>query len=232
MPGTTSETGHLTKMTLTAYRNNNFTEKDPDAGVYETMFNPASLAVKLRVDREESQPPGSTSSEMRFKMIKPQDYVFEFVIDGVKPVNGVKKVVPDEVQQLLNVVYTYKSDEHKPNYVMIRFGSVLLKCVLKTIDITYNLFTPNGNPLRAKVNCVFTSCIDQELSELINNKNSPDLTHKRVAKDGDRLVSMAFGIYRSNDYYLDVARKNGMNNFREVKAGTVVFFPPLKKLNS
>ncbi len=224
-----SETGHLTKLTLTAYKNNNFTQKDPDAGEYATMFNPASISVKLQIDREEKQANGSTSSEMQFKMIKPQDYTIEFVIDGVKPVNGEKKEVPAEVQKLLKVVYTYKSDQHKPNYVMVRFGSVLLKCVLKTVDITYNLFSPNAKPLRAIVICIFTSCIDQELSELINSKNSPDLTHKRIVKDGDKLISMANNIYRNNDYYMDVARKNKLNNFRKMESGTEVFFPPLKK---
>jgi hypothetical protein len=231
MPDSVTETGQLTKLTLTAYKNNSFTEKDPDAGEYTAMFNPSSISVKLQIDREESQANGSTSSEMRFKMIKPQDYTIEFMIDGVKPVNGLKKEVPEEVQKLLKVVYTYKSDEHKPNYVMVRFGSVLLKCVLKTIDITYNLFSPNGKPIRAKVNGVFSSCIDQELSELINNKNSPDLTHRRVVKEGDKLISMANKIYKNNDYYFDVARKNGLNNFRKLNSGTEVFFPPLKKTN-
>ncbi len=225
------ETGQLTKLVLTAYKNNNFTEKDTDAGEYTTMFNPSSISVKLQIDRDDSQANGSTSSEMRFKMIKPQDYSIDFIIDGIKPVNGGKKEVPDEVQKLLKVVYTYKSDEHRPNYVMVRFGSVLLKCVLKTINITYNLFSPNAKPLRAKVSCIFTSCIDQELSELINSKNSPDLTHKRIVREGDKLISMANKIYRNNDYYIDVARKNGLNNFRKQEAGTEIFFPPLKKSN-
>ena len=183
-----SASGQLTKLTLTAYKDNNFTTQDKEAGHYTTMFNPASVTVKLQIERNEAQANGSTSSEMSFKMIKPQNYTVDFMIDGVVPVNGVKKEVPDEVAQLLRVIYTYKPNEHKPNYVMVRFGSVLLKCVLKTIDITYNLFSPNAKPLRAKVNCVFTSCIDQELSELINSKNSPDLTHKRVVKEGDKLI--------------------------------------------
>ena len=229
MADTISATGQLTKLILTAYKNTGFTEKDTEAGEYTAMFNPSSISVKLQIDREESQANGSTSSEMRFKMIKPQDYTFEFIIDGVKPVNNEKKEVPDEVMKLLKVVYTYKSDQHKPNYVMIRYGAVLLKSVLKSIDITYNLFSPNGKPLRAKVSCVFSSCVDQELSELINNKNSPDLTHLRKVKDGDKVISMAYKIYRTNDYYLDVARKNGMNNFRNAKTGTEIFFPPIKK---
>jgi len=112
---------------------------------------------------------------------------------------------------------------------MIKYGAVLLKCVLKSVNITYNLFTPAGKPIRAKVDCTFASAIDQELSEMINSKCSPDLTHKRVVKQSQNIIGMANNIYKSNDYYLDVARINDLNNFRKVDTGTELLFPPLSK---
>jgi hypothetical protein len=127
------------------------------------------------------------------------------------------------------VIYLLKGDEHKPNYLKILYGSILLKCVLKTVDITYNLFSPNAKPLRAKVNAAFTSCIDQDLSEMINNKNSPDLTHARKLKRTDKLISMANGLYKKNNFYLEVARANGFDTFRNLPEGTAVFFPPVSK---
>lgn len=222
------ESGQLTKLLFSAYKNNNFTEKDTDAGEYAVMFNPNSIAVKLQIDRDEAQGAGSTSSEMRFKKIKPQDYTFEFIIDGVIPVNGEKKDVPVEVEKFLKVVYNYNSDEHRPSFVMIRYGAVLLKCVLKNVDITYTIFSSNAKPLRAKLNCIFTSCIEQELSEMINSRNSPDLTHKRMVKQGDTVIAMANRIYKKNDYYLDVARKNKLDNFRKVNSGDAIYFPPVQ----
>jgi hypothetical protein len=228
MPAGITETGQLTKLLFTAYKNNNFTEKDTDAGEYAVMFNPNSIAVKLQVDRDEGQGNGSTSSEMRFKKIKPQDYTFEFIIEGVMPVNGEKKEVPVEVEKFLKVVYSYNSEEHRPSFVMIRYGAVLLKCVLKNVDITYTVFSPNAKPLRAKINCIFTSCIEQELSEMINSRSSPDLTHKRMVTQGDTLIAMANKIYKKNDYYMDVARKNELDNFRKLKSGESVYFPPIQ----
>ena len=74
-----------------------------------------------------------------------------------------------------------------------------------------------------------TSCVDQELSEMVNSKSSPDLTHKRTVKQTERLISMAYSIYDNNQYYLDVAKVNGLNSFRRVATGTDVFFPPLEK---
>ena len=67
------------------------------------------------------------------------------------------------------------------------------------------------------------------LSEMINNKNSPDLTHKRVIKGKERLISAANKIYKANNYYVEVARKNKINNFRNVEPGTPLYFPPIAK---
>ncbi len=232
MPDLFTEDGKLTKLKFMAYKDLNFKEKNTDAGEYEVMFNPANISVKLQVDREESQGAGSTSSEMKFKMIKPQDYQFEFIIDGTGAVSQEVKQVPEEAEKFLKVVYSYDGAEHKPNYVMVLYGAVLLKAVMKSVDINYNLFKPNGTPLRAKVTIVLISCIDQSLSEMINNKNSPDLTHKRVLKGKERLISISNKIYKSNNYYVEVARANKIKNFRNLAAGTELYFPPIAKTNT
>lgn len=223
------EQGQLAKLKFTAYNAIDFSEKNTEAGEYEVMFNPATISVKLQVDREESQGNGSTSSEMRFKMIKPQDFQFEFIIDGTGAVTAEKKSVPDEIEKFLKVVYTYNGTTHAPNYVMVRYGAVLLKTVMKSVDVTYTLFKADGSPLRAKVTIVLTSCVDQQLSEMINSKSSPDLTHKRTVKQTEKLVSMANSIYNKNIYYQDVAKANKLNNFRRIKTGTEILFPPLEK---
>ena len=222
-------TGKLTKLTFKAYKDAAFTEEDSEAGEYAVMFNPSSISLGLQVERSEKQAPGSTTSGMNFVSIKPQNYTINFVIDGTGATGEPVKDVAEDVAKFLNVVYHYKSEEHQPDYVMIKYGAVLLKCVLKSVNITYNLFTPAGKPIRAKVDCTFASAIDQELSEMINSKCSPDLTHKRVVKQSQNIIGMANNIYKSNDYYLDIARINDLNNFRKVDTGTELLFPPLSK---
>lgn len=227
--------GELTKLKFIPYKDVKFENgklvlDDKNVGdAYSVMFNPNNIVVKLQVDRDETQANGETSSPMKFKRIKPQDYSFEFTIDGTGANGEPKKDVPKEVETFLGVIYMLKGETHQPNYLKILYGSILLKCVLKSVDITYNLFSPNGKPLRAKVNATFTSCLDQELSQMINNTSSPDLTHARKLKRSDKLVSMSNNIYNKNSYYLEVARANGFNSFRDLPEGTEVFFPPIAK---
>ena len=229
MPGLIQQDGTLTKLVFIPCKDASCREEDTSIGRYTVMYNPNNIAVKLQVDRDDRQADGSTSAPMTFKRIKPQDYSFEFIIDGTGANGEPKKDVPQEVEKFLKVIYLLKDDEHKPNYLKILYGSVLLKCVLKSVDITYNLFTPTAKPLRAKVNASFTSCLDQDLSEMINNKNSPDLTHSRKLKRSDKLVGMANSIYKKNTYYLEVARANNFDTFRNLPEGTLVYFPPVTK---
>lgn len=221
--------GELTKLAFIACTDASCSNENTDVGRYEVMFNPNTIAVKLQVERDATQADGETSAPMQFKKIKPQDYSFEFVIDGTGSNGKPKKEVPQEVEKFLKVVYNYQGDNHQPNYIKILYGAVLLKCVLKTVDITYNLFTPNAKPLRAKVNASFISSLDQDLSEMINNKNSPDLTHKRKLKRSDKLISIANSIYKKNTLFVEVARANDFDTFRNLPEGTEIFFPPVSK---
>jgi len=226
---TSLQTGQLTKLVFIPCKDASCTEEDASIGRYTVMYNPNNIAVKLQIERDGTQADGETSAPMRFKRIKPQDYSFEIIIDGTGANAEPPKDVPLEVNNFLNVVYTLKGDIHQPNYLKILYGSVLLKCVLKSVDITYNLFMPSGKPLRAKLNANFMSCVDQDLSEMINNKSSPDLTHLRTLKRPERLISLANTIYKKNDYYLQVARANELDTFRNVKEGTQIYFPPINK---
>ncbi|HEU6454372.1 MAG TPA: peptidoglycan-binding protein, partial [Roseateles sp.] len=58
---------------------------------------------------------------------------------------------------------------------------------------------------------------------------SPDLTHKRVVKAGDRLPLLCNEIYGTPHLYLQVAAANGLDDFRNLAPGTQLFFPPLEK---
>ena len=64
---------------------------------------------------------------------------------------------------------------------------------------------------------------------MINNKSSPDLTHVRKMKRSDKLIGISNKLYKKNIYYLEVARANNLDTFRNLPDGTEVFFPPVAK---
>ena len=58
---------------------------------------------------------------------------------------------------------------------------------------------------------------------------SPDLTHLRVIKAGDKLPVLCNEIYGDPRLYLRVAQANGIDDFRNILPGMRIFFPPLEK---
>jgi nucleoid-associated protein YgaU len=47
-------------------------------------------------------------------------------------------------------------------------------------------------------------------------------------KEGDTLPMLAYEVYGDSAYYLELARVNGLDDFRNLKAGDRIFFPPVE----
>jgi hypothetical protein len=218
--------GELTKLTIEAYQEEDYSGQAVDS--FELMFNPENYQRKYEVEYNERQGSGDTASPQVFGKIKPQDYRFEFVLDGTG-VAGPKVEVSEKVEHFLEVTGKNDGDIHRPRYLKLFWGKLLVKCVLKSAEITYNLFKPDGTPLRAKVQMNVSENVEDTLRVAEAGNNSPDLTHLRMIKEGDTLPLMASRIYESPAYYLQLAEFNGLTNFRRLRAGQELLFPPLKQ---
>jgi nucleoid-associated protein YgaU len=60
-------------------------------------------------------------------------------------------------------------------------------------------------------------------------RESPDLTHLRVIRDGEKLQDHVVSIYGDAGLYLEVARVNRLVNFRRLTTGQTLVFPPVNK---
>jgi nucleoid-associated protein YgaU len=112
---------------------------------------------------------------------------------------------------------------------MIKWGALLFKGSLVDLSIEYRLFASDGTPLRANAKLKVKGTIDDDLRVAKENNQSPDLTHYRKVKAGDTLPLMCYRIYGDSNYYLEVARVNKIMQFRKLKPGQEIFFPPLQK---
>ena len=70
--------------------------------------------------------------------------------------------------------------------------------------------------------------MSQEEESLRANRKSADLTHVVEVRAGDTLPLLCYRIYRDSHYYTQVARLNNITDFRDIKPGTKLFFPPLR----
>lgn len=158
-----------------------------------------------------------------------------------KNANG-GNAVTEQIKKFYEATGEFVGPLHKPRNVVLRWGASLppgssskstfeYKGMLTDLTIEYKLFDSEGKPLRATAKATFTESISPELMEKLVKTSSPDLTHKRTVQDGDTLPLMTKRIYGDSKYYLEVAKLNNLINFRQLKPGSEVYFPPIDKIS-
>ncbi|WP_217642860.1 CIS tube protein [Draconibacterium orientale] len=213
-------------------------------GEFRTLLNPEKYNLKYKVEQNTRQGAGTSSSAPRYNRTPPEDLQLEFIFDrsGVlinyggpgdfdNKLNVDEGVgIDDDIKLFKRVVFDYNGDEHRPNYLVISWGTLLFKGVLTELDITYKMFKADGTPLRATATAKFKGLIEDNLRVAKENNSSPDLTHVRIVNEGDTLPLMTHRIYGDSKYYLEVAKANNITNFRKLKTGQKIFFPPIKQV--
>lgn len=219
--------GMLKKMQIEAYKKADYSDA---AEVFTVMFNPTTYSQKYEIEFQDAQGAGDSASPQIFGKIKPQEYSFEFVFDGTGTAAD-KVNVHETVETFLAITGKYEGDSHRTKYLVLYWGKLLTACVLKSAEITYTLFDSDGSPLRAKIKANFSENVEDTKRIKQERKNSPDLTHVRVVKEGEHLSLLCQQMYDNPGYYLQVAAFNGLNNFRNLQIGQTLLFPPVKTLN-
>lgn len=206
---------------------------------YRTLVNPETYNYKYKTEYCETQGAGSSGTALKFNKTLPQEFNFDFLFDGtgaMKSEQGFSADIPGsllnvslQVEEFKQTVFEYNGETHRPWYLVILWGTLIFKGVLTSMDIEYKLFSPDGMPLRAIARCSFKGSIEDILRIARDNPMSPDITHERTFTSSDKLPLMTDNIYGDQQYYIDIARANGLDGFRNIKAGTLLYFIPIEK---
>lgn len=193
------------------------------------MFNPESFAINEDVDWTAQCTPGSEGSDYLYNKTKPRKFTIEFTIDGTGVnTNGVKIPVTVQISLFRAATTGVRGDLHRPNFLLVQYGTFINTCILNSSTVTYTMFDMFGLPIRAKVSASFTERTVKTLSDILGMLSSPDLTHKVKVEQGDTLPLLTYNTYNNQTYYLQVAKANKLKNFRNLKAGTMLIFPPIE----
>lgn len=205
---------------------------------YEAKVNPGSFVHKRALQYNEDNTAHTSNDVKQQQGYGAETVEFSLTIDGSGRLNNdnqaeveVKEIdaeyVSTELNDLCKVVYDYDGNIHKTKYNAVIWGNFQFKCHLLDMNVTYNQFTSEGKCTNATVDLVFVVHEDRETSQKANNNNSPDMSHLKLIKDGDKLPNMCDEIYDDISYYLQIAQANGLTNFRNIPPGKKLVFPPL-----
>lgn len=219
----------LEKLTITAYKT---ADRSGWGSTFEAMFNPASYSQNYSIAWKRRQGINDLGAELEYTLSDPSELSFTLIFDGTGVddyglVSWASQTVSERVQEFLDVTYTYQGSLHEPAYLLAEWGDLSFSCRLSSVDIKYTAFDRDGTPLRAELDVTLLSDIGVEKLAQQAGKTSPDLTHARVVRRGDTLPLLVNEIYGSSEHYLDVARFNQLDDFRNLTPGQQILFPPL-----
>ncbi|NHN24930.1 hypothetical protein FIA58_004495 [Flavobacterium jejuense] len=214
-------------MKITGYTDENF-QQAFEGQPYTVMINPDTIKWQRGIDYNEQQAPNTSTPSQKYKSTPVEKLNFDITIDCTGVVDSKRTDLAKEISTLENIVYTYHGKIHRPNFVKVQWGkSLVFKGVLKSMDISYTLFKPDGSPLRAKLSLGFTQYISPEDEEQLKGNESPDITHLVSVVEGNTLPQLCQKTWNDNSYYIQVAQYNNLNKFRNLKGGQKLIFPPI-----
>lgn len=215
----------LIKMQLDAYADNMFSGRP--TGTMNILVNPENYQLTKNIGHSENKELGNQGSSVRFNKYENQELSFTVYFDGTGVIPGTSQnTVVDYVKQFDALVYNNNSKIHQPNYVQISWGSLIFQGQLSKYTLHYTLFSPEGIPLRVKIDLTFTQSISKTFSASWSEKGEL-LTEKVELKEGDSISSLCYSKYKNSKNVRNVARANNLDSFRKVKPGSSIILPKI-----
>ena len=221
------------KMTIRSFSDPRFEQELRDAGPFVVHVNPTQYTKSTQIHFSEEQAPGTSANQNNFNNTEPVKLNFDFLLDRTGALGNLPDLmngVDEDIARFKKVSIDYEGEIHKPRYLILSWGSLLFKCQLEKLDIEYKLFDKEGKPLRASLKCSFREFKEDTRRVAEENRSSPDLSHYREVKAGENLQLLCERIYGDPAYYRYVAEVNNLAQFRRIKEGTLINFPPIETI--
>ncbi|MCW3084476.1 MAG: peptidoglycan-binding protein [Bacteroidetes bacterium] len=210
----------------------------PGIGIpYQPVYNPTEFSVSYNNTYDEGQQANSGDSTKKFVSFSPRTLSMELFFDGTgaSPSNSLINsiginTVDLQIKAFLALAFTLDKEKHEPHFVTVVWGSFILNGVFTTADVSYTMFEPDGRPLRATIKIEIEETIATSLLGKLLGLLSPDLSKSIVVKEGDTLPLLCHQEYNDASLYPKIAEVNNLKNYRKLKQGMELLFPPIDNL--
>lgn len=233
--------GALLKLTIIPFKETKGVLGPPAGLPFIVQFNPETYTdtTEYKYGPDE-QPQGAVGAEAEFKGISPKKFAFELMLDGTgvspapPPAGALDAIAPSTGLSVIAQIELFKltvgfhGSEHRPNFLLLVWGRLVVMTVIESYAIAYKLFTPAGLPLRATISVTFREHTPKGLGELIKNLASPDINHVHQVREGEHLSKIVYDVYKDPAYYVAIAAANDLDTVRTLRPGSALYLPPLR----
>lgn len=198
-------------------------------------FNPERYTISKSAQLQEINIPGLDSPVVQFVRGQNEKISMDLFFDTTD--YGMADSVTD-VRTLTNQVYKLlkiNGDLHAPPRVQLQWGNSAHITshgtktdpwlVLESLSEEFNLFSPAGIPLRAKLTVSFREAwtIEQQLRE--TPRHSSDRTKIHRVLRGETVSQIAFAEYSDPEQWRPIADANELDNPRRLTPGEILRIP-------
>jgi hypothetical protein len=232
----------LVKLTILPFDDSKTVQAGPPSGPpFVVQFNPETYTDTTEIELAPTEPAhGDAGQEAKFKAIKPKTFTMDLLLDGTgyspapPPAGALDAVAPSSGLSVVAQIEHFKAttgfsgNVHRPRYLMLVWGKLIVTCVIESFSIAYKLFTAEGLPLRATISASFKEHKDNLQAELEKNLASPDIQHAHVVLENELLPTVVNGVYKTPLHYIAVAAANDLDTVRRIEPGATLILPPLR----
>lgn len=140
-----------------------------------------------------------------------------------------KKNVANTTKTIEKLAGKAKNGGHNPPKVKFVWGDFVYYGYVTSVKTTFILFTPDGIPIRAKMD---VTMIRNETIERKNPPASPDRTKTRVMSEDISIWSLAQKEYDDVREWRRIAKANDIMNPFEIETGKMLVVPAIVKGDS
>lgn len=225
--------GSLEKLLIEAYSDEEY--KTQAGAPLRLWINPEKYTRTYKICYNNRTAQGSSGGSPDFNRIPSERMKLELVFDGTGvvpgPLPGIMPFTEDgiasQVDEFKCLVFSFDGRIHSPRYLRLTWGTLTFNCRLAELSLTYTLFKPDGTPLRARGDATFLQFTSEKLLAKEAKLCSADVTHVLTVKAGDTLPLLCCQVYGASERYPGVAAANGLTDFRDLRPGSQLVFPPL-----
>ena len=196
-----------------------------DDPVIPLRFNPTEYQLQKSNTFAEIAIPGLESPPIQFIKGAAETLSVEFLVDTSDTLENVREKYVDKLRNLLRI----DAELHAPPIVRFIWDKDIFRGVLESLDTTYQMFDPQGVPLRAKLAVKLKEYRPAEVQVKEIQRNSPDVDKHYVVRRGDTLSGVAGLLYRDPGRWREIAAANGIADPRRIEPGTQLTVPRLDK---
>jgi LysM repeat protein len=201
--------------------------------VIPVMFNPEEYTVNSGVTYAQTAVPGLSGPIIQFVSGAMQSLEMELFLDtyeehrsGNQRLNRAGEDVRGLTRRVTDLLKIDPST-HAPPVLVFTWSSLTFTCVLAQVSQRFQMFLPDGTPVRARLQVTFNEFRNVESEAKEVKRETADYSKLYEVAQGETLSAIAYRAYGNPATWRPIALRNAIADPRELPVGLRLVIPQL-----